>query len=62
MKKPPIHVVLARAKVLPLKHRIAFLRSLVENEPLRSIRREELIAALKPLVTRQVKKEARLSA
>jgi hypothetical protein len=62
MTKPPIAQVLHRIARLPLHHKIAHLRALIELEPLRSIRREELIAALKPLVTRQVKKEGRLSA
>lgn len=62
MTKPPIAQVLNRIARLPIHHKIAHLRALIELEPLRSIRREELIAALKPLVTRQVKKEGRLSA
>jgi hypothetical protein len=62
MTKPPIAQVLHRIARLPLPHKIAHLRALIELEPLRSIRREELIAALKPMVTRQVKKEGRLSA
>jgi hypothetical protein len=59
MTKPPIAQVLHRIARLPLHHKIAHLRALIEFEPPRSIRREELIAALKPLVTRQVKKEGR---
>lgn len=62
MNKPSIAQVLNRIARLSLHHRIDHLRKLIELEPLRSIRREELIAALKPMVTRQVKKEGRLSA
>lgn len=62
MTKPPIAQVLTRIARLPLHHKIAHLRGLIEVEPMRSIRREELIAALKPLMAKQLKKEARLSA
>lgn len=62
MSKPPIAQVLHRISRLPLHHKIAHLRALIEKEPLRSIRREELISALKPLLAKQLKKETRLSA
>lgn len=62
MTKPPIAQVLHRIARLPLPHKIAHLRALIAVEPARSIRREELIAALKPLLAKQLKKEARLSA
>jgi hypothetical protein len=62
MNKPSIAQVLHRIARLSLPHKIAHLRNLIALEPSRSIRREKLIAALKPLVTRQVKKEGRLSA
>lgn len=59
MTKPPIAQVIHRIARLPLHHRIAHLRALIENEPLRSIRREELIAALKPLLAKQLRKESK---
>ena len=62
MTKPPIAQVLSRIARLSLHQKIAHLRALIAVEPLRSIRREELIAALKPLMAKQLKKETRLSA
>lgn len=62
MNKPPIAQVLHHIARLSLPHKIAHLRALIANEPERSIRRDELIAALKPLMAKQLKKEARLSA
>jgi hypothetical protein len=62
MNKPSIAQVIRRMARLPLHHRIAHLRALIALEPPRSYRRDELLAELKPLVSRQVKKEGRLSA
>lgn len=62
MTKPPIAYVLNRIARLPLHHKIAHLRALITVEPLRSTRREELIAALKPLMAKQLRKETRQSA
>lgn len=59
MNKPPIVQVLHRIARLPIHHKIAHLRALIQVEPPRSIRREELISALKPLMTKQVRKETR---
>lgn len=62
MTKPSIAQVLHRIARLPLHHKIAHLRALIKVEPLRSIRREELIAALKPFIAKQLRKETRQSA
>lgn len=62
MTKPPIAQVLHRIARLRLHHKIAHLRALIKVEPERSIRREELIAALKLLVEKQLRKETRQSA
>ena len=62
MNKPPIAQVLHRIARLSLHHRIDHLRKLIELEPPRSIRREELIAALKPFIAKQLRKETRQSA
>lgn len=60
MSKPtPIHEVLRRIKPLAPMHRISHLRGLIAGEPKRSIRRQELEAALKDLVTKQIKRESR---
>ena len=42
---------------LPRSHRIAHLRALIAVQPLRSIRRNELIALLKMEMTAQLRKE-----
>jgi hypothetical protein len=57
--KPPICVIMARMQRFPLHVKINHLRKLVEAEQGRTIRRTELLAALKPLVTKQVRKEDR---
>jgi hypothetical protein len=44
---------------LPRHHRIAHLRALIAEQPLRSIRRNELIALLKEEITAQLRKETR---
>ena len=62
MNKPSIAQVLNRIARLSLHHRIDHLRKLIELEPPRSIRREELIAALKPFIAKQLRKETRQSA
>jgi hypothetical protein len=54
-----IFTTLKRLHRLPRPHRIAFLRSLVQLAPPRSIRRVELESALKREVTAQLKREAR---
>lgn len=60
--KPPLHIVIARMKRLPLHHRIAHLRALVQAEPLYSIRRNELQSLLEGAMTKQLRKEIRQSA
>lgn len=46
---------------LPRHHRIAHLRALIVEQPLRSIRRNELIALLKEEMTAQIRKELRVA-
>lgn len=62
MTKPSIAQVLHHIARLSLPHKIAHLRALIKNEPERSVRREELIAALKPFIAKQLRKETRQSA
>ena len=57
--KPPIHAILKRIRPLAPVHKVAHLRALILFEPKRSIRRGELEAALKEIVTRQIKRESR---
>lgn len=55
----PICIVARRIKRLPLAHQISHIRALVAKESPRSIRRVELEALLRDLVTRQLRKENR---
>lgn len=55
----PICIVARRIKRLPLAHQINHIRALVAKETPRSIRRGELEALLRDLVTRQLRKENR---
>lgn len=59
MKPTPIHEVLRRIKPLAPLHKASHLRGLIAGEPKRGIRRRELEAALKDLVTKQIRKENR---
>lgn len=54
-----IFETLRRLQRLSRQHRIAFLKSLVDLEPKRSIRRVELECALKREMTAQLKSENR---
>lgn len=55
----PSHLVCRRIKRLALPHQIAHLRSLVEQEKPRSIRRGELEALLQDKMLLQLKRENR---
>jgi len=57
--KTPIHLVLRRISRLPAKHKQAHLRGLIDAEPPRSVRRQELEAAARDVITRQLKRERR---
>lgn len=57
--KPHIHVVLRRIRPLAPIHKVAHLRGLIASEPKRSIRRQELEAALKEVLNRQLRRETR---
>lgn len=59
MSKTPIHVILRRIKRLPAFHKAAHLKALINSEPKRSIRRQELEDALKYIMTRQIRRENR---
>ena len=52
-------VMVIRMKCLPRRHRIAHLRALIAQQPVRSIRREELAALLRDELTVQPGKENR---
>ena len=54
-----IFTTLKRLQRLSQPHRIRHLRTLVKDEPPRSIRRAELESALKREVTAQLRREAR---
>lgn len=62
MTKPPLHQVLSRMARLPLGKKAAHLEALIQCEPVRSIRRQELIGALKDIKLRMLRHERRLSA
>lgn len=57
--KPPLHLVISRMKRLPLHLRICHLKALVGNEPLYSIRRNELQSLLEGAVQKQLRREIR---
>jgi hypothetical protein len=44
--KPTPAIVVIRMRPLPRRHRIEHLRALIRQQPVRSIRREELVALL----------------
>lgn len=55
----PLHILIARLKRLPAKHRIAHLRSLVAAEKPYSQRRSELEDLLQVEMLKQLRKEIR---
>lgn len=57
--KTPICVVLNRIRRLPAKHKQAHLRGLIDAEPPRSVRRGELEAAARDVITKQLRRERR---
>lgn len=57
MKKPPLFQVISRLKPLSLDQQIHHLRALVKQEPLYSIRRNELTSLLRGKLQRQLRKE-----
>lgn len=54
-----IFETLRRIRRLPIIHQVDHLRSLIKQEPKRSIRRGELEAALKSVMLRQLRIENR---
>ena len=54
-----IFETLRRIRRLSVVHQVDHLRSLIKQEPKRSIRRAELEAALKQVMLRQLRKENR---
>lgn len=58
--KPPIHEVVRRIQRLPLAHQVAHIKALVDFEPERSIRRQELLSLLSDLQLRRLKHEKKL--
>jgi hypothetical protein len=59
MKHPTLYEVVRRCRPLSREHRIAFLRSIIQTLPARSIRRQELEAYLIIEVAAQLRKECR---
>lgn len=59
MKPTPIHQILSRLKPLAPIHKAAHLRALISQEPKRSVRRQELEAALRDIVNKALRKESR---
>jgi hypothetical protein len=58
----PLHVIVIRMERLPLRHRAAHLKALIDAEKPRSIRRGDLEAMLKDVTTRRLKSEKRSAA
>ena len=59
MKRVPVVIMMIRMKRLPGRHRIAHLRALIQQQPIRSIRRVELVALLRDEMAAQPGKENR---
>jgi len=59
MKDFPVAVMIVRMKLLSRRHRIAHLRALIQQQPIRSIRRVELVALLRDEMAAQPGKENR---
>ena len=57
--KPTSAAMMIRMKRLPRHHRIAHLRALIGQQPVRSIRRLELVALLRAEMTAQPREENR---
>jgi hypothetical protein len=57
--KPAPAIMVVRMKPLPRRHRIAHLRALILQQPVRSIRRQELVALLQAEMSAQPGKETR---
>ncbi|MDB5611088.1 MAG: hypothetical protein JWP25_7988 [Bradyrhizobium sp.] len=55
----PVAIMMIRMKPLPRRHRIAHLRALIRQQPVRSVRREELAAWLRDEMTMPPGKESR---
>jgi hypothetical protein len=58
-KLPPVAIMADRMKPLARSHRIAHLRALIRQQPIRSARREELIALLRDEMSAPPGKEVR---
>jgi hypothetical protein len=59
MRQTPIAEIIRRIRPLSREHKIAHLRGLIASERTHSMRRAELIAALKPIVNLQLRREGR---
>lgn len=57
--KPSIAEILRSIRPLPPVKKAGHLRELIAQEPLRSIRRSELEAALREIINRQLRRESR---
>ncbi len=54
-----VAIMVARMKPLPRRHRIAHLRALIRQQPVGSVRREQLAALLRIEMTAQLSCEDR---
>ena len=54
-----VSILAVRLKRLPRRHRLAHLRALIQQQPIRSSRREELIALLRDEMSASPGKEVR---
>jgi hypothetical protein len=57
MKQPPLHLMVARLRRMPLEEQISRLRVMVALERPFSVRRNELESLLRGKLTRQIRRE-----
>jgi hypothetical protein len=57
----PIHIIVDRIKRLSLAQQIYYLRAKLNDEPLRSVRRNELESLLRGKMQKQLRRENRLA-
>ena len=55
----PVAIMADRMKPLARRHRLAHLRALIQQQPIRSARREELVAVLRDEMSASPGKEVR---
>lgn len=62
MKQTPLHEILRRIRPLAPFHKASHLRALIAQQPKRSERRQELEAALKEIVNKELRKKEKSAA